>query len=104
MAGQLKEAKWLIKNVRQSFDTTLRVSCAIVECQRQFLEHGAVAMRPLVLHEIADELELHEFTISRVTTRKFMRTPRGTFELKYYLVVTLRPIPVEHAQLQQLEP
>ena len=84
MAGQLKEAKWLIKNVRQRFDTILRVSCAIVERQRQFFDHGAVAMRPLVLREIADELELHESTVSRVTTQKFMRTPRGTFEQKYF--------------------
>lgn len=84
MVGQLNEAKWLIKNVRQRFDTILRVSCAIVERQRQFFEHGAVAMRPLVLREIADVLELHESTVSRVTTQKFMRTPRGTFELKYF--------------------
>lgn len=84
LASQLNEAKWLIKNVRQRFDTILRVSCAIVERQRQFFDHGAVAMRPLVLREIADELELHESTVSRVTTQKFMRTPRGTFELKYF--------------------
>ena len=84
LVGQLNEAKWLIKNVRQRFDTILRVSCAIVERQRQFFEHGAVAMRPLVLREIADVLELHESTVSRVTTQKFMRTPRGTFELKYF--------------------
>ena len=84
LVGQLNEAKWLIKNVRQRFDTILRVSCAIVERQRQFFEHGTVAMRPLVLREIADVLELHESTVSRVTTQKFMRTPRGTFELKYF--------------------
>lgn len=84
LVSQLQEAKWLIKNVKQRFDTILRVSCAIVERQRQFFEHGAVAMRPLVLREIADTLELHESTVSRVTTQKFMRTPRGTFELKYF--------------------
>lgn len=82
--SQLDEAKWLIKNVRQRFDTILRVSRAIVERQRQFFEHGAVAMRPLVLREISDTLDLHESTVSRVTTQKFMRTPRGTFELKYF--------------------
>jgi RNA polymerase sigma-54 factor len=82
--SQLDEAKWLIKNVHQRFDTILRVSRAIVERQRQFFEHGAVAMRPLVLREISDSLDLHESTISRVTTQKFMRTPRGTFELKYF--------------------
>jgi RNA polymerase sigma-54 factor len=84
MSGQLQEAKWLIKNVQQRFDTILRVSQAIVDRQRNFLEHGAIAMRPLVLREIADVLELHESTVSRVTTNKFMRTPRGIFELKYF--------------------
>jgi len=82
--SQLDEAKWLIKNVNQRFDTILRVSRVIVERQRQFFEHGAVAMRPLVLREIADALDLHESTVSRVTTQKFMRTPKGTFELKYF--------------------
>ena len=84
LASQLNEAKWLIKNVHQRFDTILKVSSAVVERQRQFFEHGAVAMRPLVLREIADTLDLHESTISRVTTQKFMRTPRGIFELKYF--------------------
>ncbi len=84
MNGQLQEAKWLIKNVQQRFDTILRVSQAIVDRQRNFLEHGAIAMRPLVLREIADVLELHESTVSRVTTNKFMRTPRGIVELKFF--------------------
>ena len=84
MSGQLQEAKWLIKNVQQRFDTILRVSQAIVDRQRNFLEHGAIAMRPLVLREIAEVLELHESTVSRVTTHKFMRTPRGIFELKFF--------------------
>jgi RNA polymerase sigma-54 factor len=84
IAAQLQEARWLIKNVQQRFDTILRVSQAIVERQRQFLEHGEVAMRPLVLREIAETLGLHESTISRVTTQKYMATPRGTFELKYF--------------------
>jgi len=84
MSGQLQEARWLIKNVQQRFDTILRVSQAIVERQRHFLEHGEVAMRPLVLREIAEVLGLHESTISRVTTQKYMATPRGTFELKYF--------------------
>jgi RNA polymerase sigma-54 factor len=74
----------MIKNVQQRFDTILRVSQAIVDRQRHFLEHGEVAMRPLVLREIAGTLGLHESTISRVTTQKFMATPRGTFELKYF--------------------
>jgi RNA polymerase sigma-54 factor len=84
ISSQLQEARWLIKNVQQRFDTILRVSQAIVERQRHFLEHGEVAMRPLVLREIAQALGLHESTISRVTTQKFMATPRGTFELKYF--------------------
>jgi RNA polymerase sigma-54 factor len=84
MAGQLHEAKWLIRNVQQRFSTILRVSSAVVERQQQFFDHGAVAMRPMVLREIADSLDLHESTISRVTTQKFMRTPRGIFELKYF--------------------
>jgi RNA polymerase sigma-54 factor len=84
MGAQLQEAKWLIKNMRQRFDTILRVSEAIVERQKNFFSHGAVAMRPLVLREIADTLGLHESTISRVTTQKFMLTPHGMFELKYF--------------------
>ena len=84
LAGQLQEARWLIKNVQQRFDTILRVSQAIVDRQRHFFEHGEVAMRPLVLREIADTLDLHESTVSRVTTQKFMFTPRGIYELKYF--------------------
>jgi len=84
LAGQLQEAKWLIKNVQQRFDTILRVSQAIIDRQRHFFEHGEVAMRPLVLREIAEILDLHESTVSRVTTQKFMLTPRGIFELKYF--------------------
>ncbi len=84
LTGQLQEARWLIKNVQQRFDTILRVSQAIVDQQRQFFEYGEVAMRPLTLREIAESLELHESTISRVTTQKFMATPRGVFELKYF--------------------
>jgi RNA polymerase sigma-54 factor len=84
LSTQLQEAKWLIKNVQQRFDTILRVSQAIVDRQRNFFEHGEVAMRPLVLREIADAVGLHESTISRVTTQKYMMTPRGLYELKYF--------------------
>jgi RNA polymerase sigma-54 factor len=84
LQGRLQEARWFIKNIQQRFDTILRVSNAIVERQRNFFAHGALAMRPLVLREIADELGLHESTISRVTTAKYMSTPYGTFELKYF--------------------
>jgi RNA polymerase sigma-54 factor len=84
LSGQLQEARWLIKNVQQRFDTILRVTQAIVDRQKNFFEHGEVAMRPLVLREIAEAVSLHESTISRVTTQKYMLTPRGIFELKYF--------------------
>ena len=84
IASQLQEARWMIKNVQQRFETILRVSQAIVDRQRHFFDHGEVAMRPLVLREIADTLSLHESTVSRVTTQKYMLTPRGIFELKYF--------------------
>jgi RNA polymerase sigma-54 factor len=84
LSAQLQEARWLIKNVQQRYDTILRVAQAIVERQKAFFSHGEVAMRPLVLREIAEELGLHESTISRVTTQKYMLTPNGTFELKYF--------------------
>lgn len=84
LTGQLQEAKWLIKNVQQRFDTILRVSQAIVDRQRAFFDHGEVAMRPLTLREIADIVELHESTISRVTTQKYLASPRGIYELKYF--------------------
>jgi RNA polymerase sigma-54 factor len=84
LAVQLQEAKWLIKNLEQRFDTILRVAQAIVERQANFFEHGEIGMRPLVLREIADELELHESTISRSTTQKFMRTPLGIYEFKHF--------------------
>ena len=81
---RLQEARWFIKNIQQRFDTILRVSQAIVERQKNFFVHGALAMRPLVLREIADELGLHASTISRVTSAKYMATPQGTFELKHF--------------------
>jgi RNA polymerase sigma-54 factor len=84
MSARLQEARWFMKNIQQRFDTILRVSKAIVERQKSFFTHGAIAMKPLVLREIADELGLHESTISRVTTAKYMATPYGTYELKYF--------------------
>mgnify|MGYP000968336499 FL=1 len=84
MSARLQEARWFIKNIQQRFDTILRVSQAIVDRQKNFFTHGEIAMKPLVLREIADELGLHESTISRVTTAKYMATPFGTFELKYF--------------------
>jgi RNA polymerase sigma-54 factor len=84
LSSQLQEARWLIKNVQQRFETILRVAQAIVDRQRHFLEYGEVAMRPLTLREIGDALGLHESTISRVTTQKYMMTPRGLYEFKYF--------------------
>lgn len=82
--SQIQEAKWMIKNVQQRFSTILRVAQAIVDQQKMFFEHGDIAMRPLVLREIADQLGLHESTVSRVTNKKYMLTPRGIYELKYF--------------------
>ena len=84
LSQRLQEARWFIKNIQQRFDTILRVSNAIVERQKSYFVHGELAMRPLVLREIADELGLHESTIRRVTTAKYMSTPYGTVELKYF--------------------
>ncbi len=84
LTARLQEARWFIRNIQQRFDTILRVSQAIIERQKNFFSHGAIAMKPLVLREIADELGLHESTISRVTTAKYMSTPFGTYELKYF--------------------
>ncbi|MBB5207187.1 RNA polymerase factor sigma-54 [Chiayiivirga flava] len=89
LRGQLQEARWLIKSLSTRADTVLRVAQCIVRHQTGFLEHGPEAMRPLVLREVADELELHESTISRVTTRKYLHTPRGTFEFKHFFSSSL---------------
>ncbi len=89
LSARLQEARWFVRNIMQRFDTILRVSQAIVERQSGFFAHGAIAMKPLVLREIADEVGLHESTISRVTTAKYMTTPHGTFELKYFFCSSL---------------
>ncbi len=83
-ALRLQDARWLIRNLRQRFQTIERVAQAIVERQSRFFSYGAIAMRPLVLREIADTLALHESTISRVTANKYMATPFGVFELRYF--------------------
>ncbi|MCE2945737.1 MAG: RNA polymerase factor sigma-54 [Betaproteobacteria bacterium] len=80
----LQEARWFVRNVNQRFRTILRVAQAIVDRQGRFLEHGDIAMRPMVLREIADTLGMHESTVSRVTSNKYMMTPRGLIELKYF--------------------
>ncbi len=84
LKNQMKEARWFIKSLQSRHETLLKVASCIVEHQRGFLEYGEEAMKPLVLHDIAEAVEMHESTISRVTTRKYMRTPRGVFELKYF--------------------
>jgi len=82
--ANLQEAKWFIKSLESRNDTLLKVSNCIVQRQQGFLEHGAEAMRPMVLNDIAEAVDMHESTISRVTTQKYMHTPRGIFELKYF--------------------
>jgi RNA polymerase sigma-54 factor len=84
LKGQLQEARWLIKSLKTRAETMLKVAASIVRAQEAFLEFGAEAMRPLVLKDVAEEIGMHESTISRVTTRKFLHTPRGTFEFKYF--------------------
>lgn len=84
MRSNLQEARWFIKSLQSRNETLLRVATAIVERQRSFLEYGDEAMKPLVLRDIAEQLSLHESTISRVTTHKYIHTPRGIFEFKYF--------------------
>lgn len=81
---RLQDAKWFIKSLQSRNDTLMKVTAEIVEQQIGFLEYGEEAMKPLVLHDIAETIGMHESTISRVTTRKYIHTPRGTFELKYF--------------------
>jgi RNA polymerase sigma-54 factor len=84
MAGHLEDARWTLRNVEQRFSTILDVATAIVKRQRHFLDYGPMAMKPLLLREIAEECGIHESTVSRVTNNKYMATPSGVFELKYF--------------------
>ena len=84
LKGQLQEARWLIKSLKTRAETILKVAQSIVRAQSAFLDYGPEAMRPLVLKDVAEEIGMHESTVSRVTTRKFLYTPRGTFEFKYF--------------------
>ena len=84
MKDHLQEARWFIKSLVSRNETLLKVANCIVERQKEFLEHGEEAMKALVLHDIAEAVDMHESTISRVTTKKYMHTPRGIFELKYF--------------------
>jgi RNA polymerase sigma-54 factor len=84
LRNSLQEARWFIKSLQSRSETLMRVGTAIVERQRLFLEYGDEGMKPMVLRDIAEELEMHESTISRVTTQKYMHTPRGVFEFKFF--------------------
>ncbi len=84
LRSHLQEARWFLKSLQSRNETLLKVATAIVDRQRAFLEQGEEGMRPLVLHDIAETLGMHESTISRVTTQKYMHTPRGIYELKYF--------------------
>lgn len=84
LSSQIQEAKWIVKNIQQRFITILKVSEAIMRHQKDFLDHGESMMKPLVLREIAEEVSLHESTISRVTSNKYINTPRGIYELKFF--------------------
>lgn len=84
LRDSLQEARWFIKSLQSRNETLLKVAIKIVEHQQNFLEYGEEAMKPLVLHDIATAVGMHESTISRVTTQKYMHTPRGIFELKYF--------------------
>ena len=84
LKDNLQEARWFLKSLQSRNETLLKVATCIVEKQRGFLDYGPEAMKPLVLHDIAEIVEMHESTISRVTTQKYMHTPQGIFELKYF--------------------
>jgi RNA polymerase sigma-54 factor len=84
MRSQLQEARWLLKSLEIRHDTLLKVARSIVERQHAFLEQGEEHMRPMILRDIAAAIEMHESTVSRVTSGKYMHTPRGVFELRYF--------------------
>jgi len=84
MAQELQEARWLVRNVEQRYTTIQRVAEAIVKRQQRFFEYGEVALRPLMLREVADDLDMHESTVSRATANKYMVTPRGVFEFRHF--------------------
>lgn len=84
LKNNLQEARWFLKSIQSRQETLLKVACMIVEQQQNFLENGEEAMKPLILNDIAEKLDMHESTISRVTTQKYIHTPRGVYELKYF--------------------
>ncbi|KAF1722424.1 RNA polymerase factor sigma-54 [Pseudoxanthomonas wuyuanensis] len=98
----LQEARWLTRGLSMRYDTLLRTARAIVERQAGFLAHGDEAMAPLTLKEIADEIGMHESTVSRITSGKYMQTPRGTFELKHFFAVRLEGASVSGAAVKAM--
>lgn len=84
LRSQLQEARWLVRSLEIRNETLTKVATCIVACQTEFLEHGDESMKPLVLRDVAESIGMHESTISRVTTNKYMHTPRGVFEFKYF--------------------
>lgn len=92
LRGRLQEARWLLSSLEMRNRTLLKVSQSIVDTQRGFLADGEIAMRPLILKDVADQVGVHESTVSRATTRKYMLTPRGIFELKYFFSSHVRTI------------
>ena len=84
LRDNLQEARWFLKSLQSRNETLLKVATCIVERQQGFLDHGPEAMKPMVLHDVAEMVDMHESTISRVTTQKYMHTPQGIFELKYF--------------------
>jgi RNA polymerase sigma-54 factor len=98
LSAQLQEARWTVRNIEQRFATILSVSEEIVKRQKHFFEYGALAMKPLGLREIADQVGLHESTVSRVTNNKYMATPLGVFELKYFFSRAMATATAAHAR------
>jgi RNA polymerase sigma-54 factor len=90
LAERLATANWLVRSLQQRSQTILRVAAEIIRQQDGFLRHGVAHLRPLILRDIAAALELHESTVSRVTANKFIATPRGTFELKYFFTTAIQ--------------
>jgi RNA polymerase sigma-54 factor len=84
MRDNLQEARWFLKSLQSRHETLLKVARSIISRQHAFFDYGEEAMKPMVLRSVAEEVEMHESTISRVTTRKYMHTPRGIYEFKYF--------------------
>jgi RNA polymerase sigma-54 factor len=104
LRDNLQEARWFLRSLESRNETLLRVAHCIVEMQQGFLEHGPERMKPMVLADVATELQLHESTISRVTTHKYIATPRGIYELKYFFRATSARRPAVNAHRRRSAP